>query len=163
MLRGAIIVSNNMWIVVSNDMWIIVTNDILVGEQVFKIKTRKMSTGWAQKLIATDTYTYTDCVTYAKVMAHHVRSLMRKGDNRGIPIVDADNGAVPPHGAQVYDAALSIPTFKPHMTKPHAEMPFLRAAALNDAIEHLRNEGHEPVQVATNLNPSPCFDLDHYC
>jgi hypothetical protein len=41
-------------------------------------------------------------------------------------------------------------------------MPFLRAAALNDAIEHLRNEGHEPVQVATNLNPSPCFDLDHY-
>lgn len=33
------------------------------------------------------------------------------------------------------------------MTKPHTEMPFLRAVALNHAIEHVKNEGHVPIQV----------------
>ena len=87
-------------------------------------------------------------------MAHHVKSCMRQGDKKGYPIIDADKGDVPPNGAAVYDATATITSFKAHMTKPHAEMPFLRAAPLNEAIEHLRSEGHPPVQVRASDMPT---------
>ena len=100
-------------------------------------------------MIDNDTYTYLDCAEYPKIMAHHVKKSMRQGDKQGYPIIDADKGDVPPSGTAVYDATSAITSFKPHMTKPHSEMPFLRAVSLNEAIEHLCNEGHPPVQVAT--------------
>ena len=92
---------------------------------------------------------------------------MRKGDKKGYPIIDAEKGDVPPDGTKVYDATTSVTTFKTHMTKPHAEMPFLRAAPLNDAIEYVRNEGHAPVQVTTYqfcLRAAPLnYAIEHLC
>ena len=123
------------------------------GRKVFKIKpvsaVPESDAGWAQKLIDEDRYTYADCIKYPKVMAHHVKACMRAGDKKkgGYPIINAEKGDVPPDGTAVYDALASMTTFKVHQTRPHAELPFLRAAALNEAVEHVRNEGHAPVQV----------------
>ena len=107
--------------------------------------------GWCKNLIDEDRYTYADCVKYRVVMSHHVKSLMRAGDKNkgtlGYPIINATKGDVPPDGTAVYDALASATTFKVHMTKPHPEMPFLRAAPLNEAVEYVRNEAHAPVQV----------------
>ena len=110
-------------------------------------KDDKRSAAWAQQLIDEDTYTYGDCVEYRLVMDHHVKSMMKRGDSKGFPIIDAKEGNVPPDGTAVYDATTAITTFKPHMTKPHEEMTFLRAAPLLNAIEYVRNEGQPPVQV----------------
>ena len=115
--------------------------------QVFKID-QDETTAKAQKLIDDDSYTYNDCIKYLSVMAHHVRSQMLKGHKKtGYPIIDPEKGHVPPDPTQMYDATAVITTYKAHMTKPHAEIPFLRAVSLNHAIEHVRNEGHVPIQV----------------
>ena len=117
------------------------------GFQVHPTKVTKASSAWAQKLLDDDTYTYPDCVKWPQIMAHHVKSLMRAGDSKGYPRIDAEKGDVPPDGSEVYDATTTVTSYKPHMTKPHAELPFLRAAPLNDAIEYVRNEGFAPIQV----------------
>ena len=115
--------------------------------QVFKID-QDEDTERIKKLIADDSYTYNDCIKYVEVMAHHVKLMMKKGDKKiGYPIIDAEKGHVPPDPTQLYDASEVFTSFKPHMTKPHTEMPFLRAVALNHAIEHVKNEGHVPIQV----------------
>ena len=105
---------------------------------MFKFKPNKpanRSGAWAQKLIDDDKYTYHDCIEYPKVMAHHIRSQMRTGDSKGYPIIDAEKGHVPPDGSQVYDATTTpVSTSDPHMTKPHAEMHFLRAAPLERSV-----------------------------
>jgi len=75
-----------------------------------------------KKLIVNDTYTFLDCADHPMIMEHHVRSLMRKGNNKGYPVIDGDKGDVPPDSTEVYDATSSIPNFKPHMTKPHPEI-----------------------------------------
>ena len=98
-------------------------------------------------MINDDSYTYSDCVKYLSVMGHHVKAQMRKGDAKGYPIVDPEKGLEPPDPSQLYDPTEVITTFKSHMTKPHMEIPFLRAVSLNHAIEHVRNEGHVPIQV----------------
>ena len=125
----------------------IASNDKILAHQVFKIDKDEV-TAKAQKLIDDNSYTYNDCIKYLEVMAHHVRSQMRKGHKKtGYPIIDPEKGHVPPDPTQMYDATAVITTFKAHMTKPHTEMPFLRAVSLNHAIEHVRNEGHVPIQV----------------
>jgi len=125
----------------------ILANNNIHLRQVFKIDQGK-TTAKAQKLIDDDSYTYNDCISYLEVMAHHVRSQMLKGHKKtGYPIIDPEKGHVPPDPTQMYDATAVITTFKAHMTKPHTEMPFLRAVSLNHAIEHVRNEGHVPIQV----------------
>ena len=73
--------------------------------------------------------------------------MMRAGDKKGYPIIDIGQGLIPPDGSLVYDASSNVTNFKPHMTKPHPEIPFLRSASLSAAIEYVRNEGHPPVQV----------------
>jgi len=145
-----IIASNDMFAIIS--LLAMITKSLLtpicpLTQQVFKLKESKTSDVWVKKIIADDTYTYEDCIKYPQVMTHHIMSEMRKGDANGYPIVDASKGNVPPDGTRVYDASITVTTFKSHMTKPHPEMPFLRAAPLNDALEKVRNEGHAPVQV----------------
>lgn len=58
--------------------------------QVFKID-QDEDTERIKKLIADDSYTYNDCIKYVEVMAHHVKSMMKKGEKKtGYPIIDAE-------------------------------------------------------------------------
>lgn len=100
-----------------------------------------------KKIIADDSYTYSDCVTPSSLMAHYIKDMMRKGDKYGRPIINPEKGHVPPPGTQVYDPMKAITNYKSHMTKPHSEFPLFRAASLNEAFEYVRNEGHPPIQV----------------
>ena len=128
---------------------------ICISQQVFKFKLKDDATKsdvWIKRVIEKDTYTYHDCGLYREVMEHHVRAMMKKGDKNGCPIIDAETGHVPPDGGACYEAATAVTTYKPFQTKPHEDMPLLRAAPLNAAVDYVRNHGQPPVQVPVYLD-----------
>ena len=85
-------------------------------------------------------------------MAHHVNTTIKAGDKRGFPIYKTDVEV--PRADTIYDPLLDIPDYKPHMPKPHSDVPFLRAASLNKVVEVLKNMCLYPISVRPGDMPT---------
>ena len=107
-------------------------------DSVFKLKQKKSSSsssgGYVAMLIKNDSYTHADICKYPAVWKHYLAVMMKAGDAKGYPIVQA--GETFPTAHCVYDAE-SLPDFKASSKKPHPDVPVFRYVALTDALGYI--------------------------
>jgi hypothetical protein len=104
---------------------------------------------WIAKIIATDGYTFADCVKYRKVMKAHIAAEIKAGDDRGYPILKT--GESVPNRLYSLDSERSA---NPRSTKRHTDLPFLRAFPCNRAFRRMKNGCLYPILVKAASSPT---------
>lgn len=103
----------------------------------------------------TGRYSIQDCVKYDRLMAYHVKRMIREGISgkgeihQGYPKMERDE--VVPTQKDVYKLN-PMRNSKPRATKTHAMMPFLRQHPVIEAVERMKNKCVYPVKIKKNMN-----------
>ena len=119
---------------------------------MFEIKTcEKRGSGWTAKIIDSNEYTFSDCLTYAEVMEHEVLKSIKSGDSKGFPIRDE---ALLPRATDIYDPLEEFPQFEPKKSRPHQDIQVFRGAPLKKLLEMLRDRCLYPVSVRAQDMPN---------
>ena len=113
---------------------------------------------YCEDLIKHDKWTFADCLEYPEIMKHYVQSTIKRGDERGYPII---KGSVKVPTLDDYYNCFEQRSFRRSATAWHKELIFLRGAPLGAAVKWIKDNGYYPVKCRAKDMPTN-LDWDNF-